>query len=157
MEWLLQPWPWYIAGPLIGLMVPLLLLLSGKPFGVSTSLQHVGAMCTPNVNLPYLKNYDWRGNQWRLTFVVGILLGAFIANNFLSATPVQFLPDNYYSLTGVFTLLVGGLMIGFGARYAGGCTSGHSIMGISNLKWPSLVATISFFIGGLIMVHGFGF
>lgn len=55
MEWILQPWPWYIAGPLIGLMVPALLLLSGKTFGVSTSFQNLGSMCAPKSNLPYLK------------------------------------------------------------------------------------------------------
>lgn len=153
MDWLFQPWPWYIAGPLIGLMVPALLLLANKSFGVSTSLQHIGAMCSPNTKLPYLKNYDWRNNSWRLVFVVGIVLGAFIGANFLSASPTAFLPAEYYSLEGVIKLAIGGMLVGFGARYAGGCTSGHTIMGLSNLKWPSLVASISFFVGGLLMVH----
>lgn len=153
MDWLFQPWPWYVSGPLIGLMVPALLLLSGKSFGVSTSFQHLGAMCTPRSNLAYLKNYNWQSNGWRLFFVGGILLGAFIGSTWLSSNPVQFLPDHYYSLGGVLTLVVGGLLVGFGTRYAGGCTSGHSIMGLSNLSWISLVATISFFIGGLLMTH----
>ncbi len=156
MDWILQPWPWYVSGPLIGLMIPALLLLSGKSFGVSTSFQHMGAMCSPRSKLPYFKNYDWRGNQWRLVFVIGIIIGAFIAANFLSAAPVQFLPDSYYSAGGLLLLALGGLLVGFGTRYAGGCTSGHTIMGLSNLKWASLVASISFFIGGLLMVHVFG-
>jgi uncharacterized membrane protein YedE/YeeE len=50
-------------------------------------------------------------------------------------------------------LIVGGFLVGFGARYAGGCTSGHSIMGLSDLQWPSLVATIMFMVGGFIMAN----
>jgi uncharacterized membrane protein YedE/YeeE len=50
-------------------------------------------------------------------------------------------------------IVVGGFLVGFGTRYAGGCTSGHAIMGLSNLQWPSLVATISFMVGGFIMAN----
>ncbi|MCB9099197.1 MAG: YeeE/YedE family protein [Anaerolineales bacterium] len=153
MEWILQPWPWYIAGPLIGLMVPALLLLSGKTFGVSTSFQHLGAICTPKSNLPYLKNFDRRDNNWQLVFVAGIVLGAFVGSHYLSINPVSFLPDNYYTLSGMVRLALGGLLVGFGVRYAGGCTSGHTIMGLSNLQWSSLVASISFFAGGLLLTH----
>ena len=152
MQWIMQPWPWYIAGPLIGLMVPLLLLLTGKSFGVSTSLQHINAMCAPKSSLPYLKNYNWRQNQWRLIFIVGIIAGAVIASQWLSAEPVQFLPTMYNSWGGTAALIIGGLLVGFGARYADGCTSGHTIMGLSNLQWPSLVASVAFFAGGLLMV-----
>ena len=155
MDWLLQPWPWYVSGPLIGLIIPMLLLLTGKTFGISTSFQHIGSMCMPNTRLPYLKNYDWRGNSWRLLFVVGIVLGSYLAAQFLSTTPPSFLPNNYYTWGGLGRLAVGGLLVGFGTRYAGGCTSGHTIMGLSNLQWPSLVATVSFFVGGLAMVHIF--
>jgi hypothetical protein len=137
-------------------MVPALLLLAGKRFGVSTSFQHIDAMCAPNSRLPYLRNYNWRGNSWRLVFIAGIILGAYIANQFLSTTPVEFLPDVYYTWPGLLRLALGGLLVGFGVRYADGCTSGHTIMGISSLHWPSLVASISFFVGGLIMVHLLG-
>lgn len=154
MEWILQPWPWYVSGPLIGLMVPALLLLAGKTFGVSTSFQHIGAMCSPKTKLPYLKDYDWRQESWRLVLVVGIALGGFIGVNLLSAEPAQLLPDHYYSWGGVLQLIIGGLLVGFGVRYADGCTSGHTIMGLSNLQWSSLVASVSFFAGGLLMVHG---
>jgi len=153
MEWIFEPWPWYISGPLIGLMIPALLLLSGKNFGVSTSFQHIGSMCSPRTRLPYLKNYNWRRQIWRLVFVTGIVLGGFIGAHYLSATPLQFLPPEYYSWGGLIALAIGGLLVGFGTRYADGCTSGHSIMGMSNLHWVSLVATISFFIGGLTMTH----
>ncbi len=152
IEWMMQPWPWYVSGPLIGLMVPALLFLSGKSFGVSTSFQHLGAMCSPESSLSYFKHYNWQNNHWRMMFVVGIVLGAFVGASFLSAAPVQFLPSSYYSLTGGVILAIGGFLVGFGTRYAGGCTSGHTIMGISNLKWPSLVASVFFFVGGLLMV-----
>jgi uncharacterized membrane protein YedE/YeeE len=150
-EWLLQPWPWYVSGPLIGLTVPLLLLLTGKNFGVSSSLRHIGAACAPHTKLPYLsQNYNWREHTWSIIFVAGIIIGAFIGNFFLSAEPLSFLPTGYGSVTGVLLLFGGGILIGFGTRYADGCTSGHTIMGISALNWPSLVATIFFFVGGLI-------
>ena len=106
MDWLFQPWPWYISGPLIGLMVPALLLLSGKNFGVSTSFQHIGAMCSPRTKLPYFNNYNWRTSGWRLVFVIGIVVGALIGSNLLSASPTMFLPSEYYSWGGVIILAI---------------------------------------------------
>ena len=156
MNWILQPWPWWISGILIGLTVPLLYLLSGKAFGISTSLQQAGAMCSPRSKLEYLRNHDRKANLWTIVFVVGIAVGAFLATNFLSATPQELLPDLFYAPVGAVKLLLGGFLIGFGTRYAGGCTSGHSITGISNLNWPSLVATIFFFVGGLAVTWGLG-
>ena len=153
MDVLLSPWPWYVAGPLIGLMVPLLLLLVGKPFGISSSFHHLGSMCFPNSKIAYLKDNNWRKESWNLGFVVGVLIGAFISARFLAEEPVPMLPAHYASWMGAAKLLLGGLLVGFGTRYADGCTSGHSIMGMSMLKWPSLVATLSFFVGGLTMVH----
>ena len=89
-------------------------------------------------------------------FAIGIVAGGFIANHFLSNEPIEFLPDSYASVGGAIRLLVGGILIGFGTRYAGGCTSGHAITGIANLNWPSLVATIFFFVGGLTVTWGLG-
>lgn len=152
MDLLLQSWPWYIAGPLIGLTVPFLLLLVGKPFGISSSFRHLNSACSPNSNLDYLQTNDLRGERWNLFFILGIVAGGFVAMRFLSAEPIPFLPEHYHSGTGVIKLLVGGLLVGFGTRYADGCTSGHSIMGLSNLKFSSLVATICFFAGGLLIV-----
>ena len=149
MNWIMQPWPWWFSGILIGLTVPLLYILAGKAFGISTSLQEIGALCAPNSKFEYLSKFDRKGNLWTLVFVLGIAIGAFLASNFLSASPVSFLPESFSSSDGVLKLLVGGFLIGFGTRYAGGCTSGHSITGIANLNWPSLLATIFFFIGGL--------
>ncbi len=58
--------------------------------------------------------------------------------------------DQLFTLKSILFMLFGGFLVGFGTRYAGGCTSGHSIMGLSNLQWPSLVATICFMLGGFI-------
>jgi uncharacterized membrane protein YedE/YeeE len=77
----------------------------------------------------------------------------------IDAPDGKLLPDAIFSMEtlqtpkGFAILLVGGLLIGFGTRYAGGCTSGHAISGLSNLQLPSLVAVIGFFIGGLVMAH----
>ncbi|MCE7984866.1 MAG: YeeE/YedE family protein [Caldilinea sp. CFX5] len=156
MEWLYQPWPWYVSGPLIGLSVPALLLLAGKTLGVSSSFRHLCSLTSPNSKLAYVRENPWRKELWNLIFVVGILLGGFVAVQFLGASG-RYLPDHYYTWGGALLLFVGGLLVGFGARYADGCTSGHAIMGLANLKWPSLVATVSFFAGGLLMTALLGF
>lgn len=177
IEWIKQPWPWYVAGPLIGLTVPVLLILGNKTFGISSSLRHVCAACIP-ANIPFFK-YNWKKEMWNVVFVLGIFLGGVIASIFLSnpdtivvAESTQadlaklgihdfrsLLPadifswDNLFTLKGLVFFVIGGFMVGFGTRYAGGCTSGHAIMGISNLQWPSLVATIFFMLGGFVMTH----
>jgi uncharacterized membrane protein YedE/YeeE len=177
IEWLRKPWPWYVAGPVIGLTVPALLLLGNKSFGISSTLRHICAATIP-ANLPFFK-YNWRRESWNLFFVAGIALGGFVAS-FLLANPDPiviaastktelaalgitdfsglmpadlFAVSQIFSLRGLIFLVFGGFLVGFGTRYAGGCTSGHSIMGLSNLQWPSLVATISFMIGGLVCTH----
>ena len=174
MEFLKQPWPWYVGGPLIGLFVPALLLAGNKAFGVSSSLKHICAICIP-ANISFFE-YDWKKESWNLFFVAGILLGGFIAAQFLNGQHTvhinpqttellkqkgvkdfsDLLPLDIFNfhqlltLRGFIFMVVGGFLVGFGTRYAGGCTSGHSIMGLSTLQWPSLVATCCFMIGGLI-------
>jgi len=174
-----QPWPWYVAGFLIGLAVPALLLLGNKHFGISSSLRHICAACIPS-KIPFF-NYDWRKEAWNLFFVGGILIGGFVAAQWLSdpdpiviaSATVQdlgalgididhrLLPasifsfENLFTLKGLIFIVVGGFLVGFGTRYAGGCTSGHAIMGLATLQWPSLVATCCFMIGGFAMVHLF--
>jgi uncharacterized membrane protein YedE/YeeE len=173
-EFLLSPWPWYVVGPLIGLTVPLLLLIGNKALGISSSLRHLCAMCAP-AKVPFFQ-YDWRDHAWNLFFVLGVFLGAVIAALGLNGVhAVDINPATREALVGlgitdfsglmpadlfswqalatdwrawVFTV-VGGFFVGFGTRYAGGCTSGHSIMGLSNLQWPSLVATCCFMAGGI--------
>lgn len=177
IEFLKQPWPWYIAGPLIGLTVPALLILGNKHFGISANLRHVCAACLP-ANVPFFK-YNWKKEAWNMLFVAGIVIGAAIASIFLynsadinihpelaadlqsygitdfsGLVPAQiFSADSVLTLRGFILMIVGGFIVGFGTRYAGGCTSGHSIMGLSNLQWPSLIATISFMVGGFIMAN----
>lgn len=177
LEILQRPWPWYVAGPLIGLTVPALLLLGNKSFGISSSLRHICASCFP-ANIPFFK-YDWKKEVWNLFFVGGILIGGIIAGVLLkNPEPIAVHPNlandlaaygvtNYedivpkdlfnwpalFTLRGFIMLVFGGFLVGFGTRYAGGCTSGHAIMGLSNLQWPSLVATCCFMIGGFIMVN----
>lgn len=177
LDWIKEPWPWYVSGPLIGLMVPMLLLAGNKAFGISSSLRHICAICVP-MQIKYF-NYDWRGEKWNLFFAAGIILGGFVAHEFLTATDqiaisdatiatlkergitdfTSFLPGEIFNWGNLFTMkgfvfvVLGGFMVGFGTRYANGCTSGHSISGLSNLQAASLVATVSFFIGGLIMTH----
>jgi uncharacterized membrane protein YedE/YeeE len=177
LELIRQPWPWYVAGPLIGLTVPALLLLGNKNFGISANLRHICAMCLP-ANIPFFK-YDWKKEAWNLFFVAGILLGAIIATWLLAnPEPVlvnpalkaelagygitqydQLVPAEVFSWQQLFTvrgllmMVGGGFLVGFGTRYAGGCTSGHAITGLSHLQWPSLVATVCFMIGGLVMAN----
>jgi uncharacterized protein len=179
IELLKQPWPWYTAGIIIGLIVPTLLILGNKHFGISSNLRHICAACFP-ANIRFFK-YDWKKERWNLFFVGGIIIGAFIAGRFLqNGQPIQVNPkllaelqsygikdyknllpadlfnfENLLTWKGFFLMIAGGFFIGFGTRYAGGCTSGHSIMGLSNLQWPSLVATVCFMAGGFIMANIF--
>ena len=109
-------------------------------------------MCSPKTRVAYLRDNDWRGELWSLVFVLGVIIGAFVAAHYLSNSAVHLLPDHYRQWSGGLRLFIGGLFVGFGTRYADGCISGHSIMGLSNLKWPSLLATACFFIGGMVSI-----
>lgn len=177
LELLQKPWTWWVAGPLIGLTVPALLILGNKSFGISSSLRHMCAACIP-ASIPFF-SYNWKKEIWNLFFVGGIFLGGIIASFLLTnPEPIVVAPTlasdlaaygitNYnhivpadlfswpalLTLRGFIMMVAGGFLVGFGTRYAGGCTSGHAIMGLSNLQWPSLVATISFMTGGFIMVN----
>jgi uncharacterized membrane protein YedE/YeeE len=177
LELLQQPWPWYVAGPLIGLTVPLLLILGNKSFGISSSLRHICAACIP-ANISFFK-YDWRKEAWNLFFVTGILLGGIMVSlwlenpepvavsptlktelatygitNYNNLVPVDILHWNaLFTLKGFLLMVAGGFLVGFGTRYAGGCTSGHAIMGLSTLQLPSLIATLAFMVGGFIMAN----
>jgi uncharacterized protein len=172
-----NPWPWYVAGPIIGLTVPTLLLIGNKSFGISSSLRHVCAACFP-ADISFFK-YDWKKEIWNLVFVLGTFFGGMIATNLLAnpntfvlsqatitdlrALGIQdfsglmpadlFSIDVLFSLKGLIFFVLGGFLVGFGTRWAGGCTSGHAIMGLSNLQVPSLIATCCFMVGGFTMTH----
>ena len=177
LEFIKQPWPWYVAGPLIGLIVPALLIMGNKSFGISANLRHICAACIP-AKIPFF-HYDWKKEMWNLFFVLGILIGGFIAASLLTdQTPIALNPSlkkelaaygithfdslvpielfswpQLFSLRGLTMMIGGGFLVGFGTRYAGGCTSGHAIMGIASLQWPSVIATCCFMLGGFLMTN----
>ena len=179
LEMLRQPWPWYVAGPLIGLVVPFVYWYGGKKWGVSSSLQHLCAATVPST-IEYFRYDWWKRGAWHLAMAGGMLLGGFVGWRLLS-TPDHVVaitdaargdlmalgltdltgiaPREIFSfgslltLPGVVIVLLGGFLVGFGARWANGCTSGHAISGMSNLQLSSLVVVIGFFIGGLLSAH----
>ncbi|MEX0362341.1 MAG: YeeE/YedE family protein [Allomuricauda sp.] len=178
MDLILQPWPWYVSGPLIVLVMALLILM-GKRFGMSTNLETMCSIGGAGRIADYFK-IDIKSKSWSLMVVVGVVIGGFLGANLLSSEAgvaisessitslnelgfssagSAYLPSELFSvenLSSPFTwiiLIVAGFLVGFGARYAGGCTSGHAISGLSNLQLPSLVAVLGFFLGGLVMIH----
>ena len=177
MEWVFRPWPWFVAGPIIGLFVPALLLGGNRLFGISSNLRHLCSAIAPG-RIAYFK-YDWQAQgRWNLFFLGGIVLGAFVAVTWMGRTDVAISPETRASLTalglvdlsglvprevfgwpallsagGFVSVVVGGFLVGFGTAYAGGCTSGHAIAGLADLQLPSLLAVAAFFGGGLIATH----
>lgn len=175
---IMNPWPWYVSGPLIALVMILLLWLGGY-FGVSSSLRMICSMGGAGRFSSFF-TYDWKGQRWHLAFLLGVVLGGYISSQWMTASdyyvaissntiddlkqlgieyseglaPLSlFSWSSLASVQGILVLVVGGFLIGFGTRWAGGCTSGHAISGLSNLQLPSLIAVIGFFIGGLLMTH----
>lgn len=178
MEWIYEPWPWYVSGSMIALIM-LVLLLVEKNFGMSANLRTMCTICGAGKKADFFE-FDWKAQKWNLVVVVGAIIGGFIAANFLSQDPAvainpktvndlkelgfasageAYLPTELFDLEQLLDLktlsilILGGFFVGFGARYAGGCTSGHAISGLSDLQLPSLIAVIGFFIGGLITIY----
>lgn len=178
MNWIYEPWPWYVSGLMIAFIMFLLIMVD-KNFGMSSNLRTMCTICGAGNKADFFK-FDWKSQKWNLVVVLGAIIGGFIASNFLSLdTAVAINPDtildlktlgfesagtaylptelfetsSLLSIKNVLILAIGGLLVGFGARYAGGCTSGHAISGLSDLQLPSLIALIGFFIGGLVMIH----
>ncbi|GIM56497.1 hypothetical protein CAPN006_08910 [Capnocytophaga canimorsus] len=173
IDWIMQPWPWYVGGPLIGLIMILLILL-GKSFGFSSNFRTICSALGAGKSCEFFA-FDWKSQRWNLLFLVGAIIGGAIAFHFLSDNQVPaisqqtiselkalgfesagaaYSPSELFSemsLKNVMILLLGGMLIGFGTRYAGGCTSGHAISGLSDFQRSSLIAVVGFFIGGLIM------
>ncbi|MBA3948821.1 MAG: YeeE/YedE family protein [Acidobacteria bacterium] len=173
-DFLFQPWPWYIAGPVIGLFPALLLIAGNRLFGVSSNLRHLCAAVSSRGG-PYFR-YDWRAERWNLAFAAGILAGGFIGGSLLrNPEPVAIadatrqslaalgvtgfdgmMPSEWFrwesllSVRGALLIIGGGFLVGFGTAYAGGCTSGHGLSGIADLQLPSLIALVAFFAGGII-------
>ena len=177
MSYLQQTWPWYLGGIFIGLTVPALLIAGNKLLGVSGIMRQVCAACFPG-NVSFL-HYNWRKESWSFFFAAGIIIGGFIGGYLLRDRQAEtiapqtlyilkqhgvsfekgFLPTSLFNwkalltLKGFLLLVVGGFLVGFGTRYAGGCTSGHGITGLSMLQWPSLIAVASFFIAGILSAN----
>ncbi len=156
VDFLTKPWPWYVAGPIIGLFVPALLLVGNRQFGVSNNLRHLcAAMSVGRVD--YFR-YDWReSGLWNLAFLAGILIGGFVAAWWTGQPPLVPLDVfNWPALLttrGIIVMIGGGLLVGFGTAYAGGCTSGHGVLGLASFQLPSLVAVLGFFAGGLLCTY----
>ncbi|SDL92069.1 hypothetical protein SAMN05421823_10935 [Catalinimonas alkaloidigena] len=178
VAFLSQPWPWYVAGPVIALVMGLLIYF-GNNLGVSANFRTICAMTGGGKSCSFFA-FEWRQQVWNLVFAAGALGGGFIAHQYLmpdaavhisEATKHELaaygiadagqnlLPQSIYnwetllSLKGLVIIVLGGFLVGFGTRYAGGCTSGHAISGLSDLQLPSLIAVAGFFIGGLLMTY----
>ncbi len=173
LELLREPWPWYTSGAVIALVM-IILIFFGKSFGFSSNFRTICAMTGGGKRVEFFR-FDWRSQRWNLLFLVGSIIGGLIASTWLGndqgvqiseatqadlaelgiAAPQGMQPTEVFSWeslaqpSGWILLVLGGFLVGFGSRYAGGCTSGHAISGLSNLQMPSLVAVIGFFIGGL--------
>lgn len=177
LEVIRQPWPWYVAGPLISLIM-FSMLFFGKQFGISSTMRTVCGMAGGSRFSSFF-DFDWRSQMWNILFVIGAIIGGVISSAFLMpdyaidlnpetieslrnvgivAPGKEYVPpifnwENLMTFQGFTFMIIGGFMVGFGTRYAGGCTSGHAISGLSNLQIPSLIAVVGFFIGGLIVTH----
>ncbi|MBD78271.1 MAG: YeeE/YedE family protein [Crocinitomicaceae bacterium] len=175
-----QPWPWYVGGGMIAVVLFILLFL-GKEFGISANFR---TMCAANGagDMASFFKFDYQSQAWNLMVALGAVFGGYFAAQALhpemlsniSPETVETLNslgleyeygkvplvlkeayswEGFFTLRGAIMVLLSGFLVGFGARYAGGCTSGHAISGISNLQWPSLLAVVGFFTGGLIMIN----
>jgi len=178
IEFIQQPWPWWVVGPMITAIM-FSMLYFGKSFGVSSNLKTVCTILGAGKASDFFK-FNWRDQIWNLLFIAGASLGGFISAQYLTVDPAiaisestvkdllalgivnpgaEFVPKEIFAIDQIMTLrgfifmVLGGFMVGFGTRYANGCTSGHAISGLSNLQWWSLVAVIGFFTGGLLMTH----
>lgn len=153
------------------------LIYFGKTFGMSSNLRTMCSILGAGKAADFFR-YDWKSHRWNLVVILGAAIGGWLAVTYLSdrsgvnlnpqtVTELRqmnidepdgkLLPDALTSAEAMQSpkvlaiLLIGGLLVGFGTRYAGGCTSGHAITGLSNLQMPSLIAVIGFFVGGLLM------
>ena len=149
------PWPWWIAGPAIGLIVTLLAWLLGKPLGVSTGY---GVACALGSRLSFFRAREY-SERWRLALIVGLPLGGLLA----AWLGGRLTPTLAFGQLDALTrgsvvakaalLFVGGGLVGTGARWAGGCPSGHTIVGVAQGAGSSLVATLGFMLAGFMVFN----
>lgn len=175
MELLKEPWPWYVSGPMLSLVM-FLLLFFNKRLGMASNLRALCAIGGAGKISPFFK-YNWRSGFWNLIVISGVIVGGVIAIQLMAgdypvglseativdledkgftAVGLHLLPEEIFSLEMALTpkrlllLLGGGFLVGFGARYAHGCTTGHAISGLSNLQIPSFLSVIGFLVGGIV-------
>jgi uncharacterized membrane protein YedE/YeeE len=179
MEWIFHTWPWWFSGTLIAVIM-VVLLFFGESFGFSSNLRTLCAACGGGKVSP-LFDFNWKSQTWNAMFLVGTMIGGWVSKEFLThgdiiplsqqtisdlqalgfAAPTGPQPHELFDWSqlltakGLLVLVGGGFLVGFGSRWAGGCTSGHAISGLSDLQLPSLIAVIGFFIGGLVMTFLF--
>lgn len=173
-----QPWPWYVAGPIIG-SIMFLLLLFGNSLGISSNLRTLCSIVGAGKSCEFF-DFDWKRQLWNLVFALGMVIGGVISQFFLTEDSsahisdetihelkamgienagASYVPEEIFSWdalsspTSLIFIIIGGFLVGFGTRYAGGCTSGHAISGLSDLQLPSLIAVMGFFIGGLFITY----
>lgn len=180
-EFISQPWHWAVSGVAIALVL-FLLTWMGRSFGVSMTFADACVIAGAGKKNAFFKNINIKEEYWRIAFVLGGVAGGAFAMTFMrspesaaiSQATVEhlssiglsypegdskglgFVPTelfNFTNIKGVILAIVGGFLVGFGARYGDGCTSGHAISGLAHLQLPSLITVIGFFIGGLLMVH----
>ena len=161
MDWLqMERWSPYAVGAGIGLLSWVAFLLSDKPLGCSTAFARTGGIIERLFRgkkveeKPYYKKFpltiDW---EWML--VLGIIIGAFVSAKLSGSFEWNWVPIGWRSVAGQsrvlrwLVALAGGTIMGFGARWAGGCTSGHGISGMLQLAVSSWLAAASFFVGGI--------
>ncbi|MEL6358741.1 MAG: YeeE/YedE thiosulfate transporter family protein, partial [Bacteroidota bacterium] len=180
LETIQGAWHWFVSGTLIALVM-FSLLYAGKEFGVSSNMRTMCSIAGAGKFSDYFrfdwKSQQWN-LLFIAGAVIGGLIGVTLLANpdpvqisasteaYLSSLGIAapssgeqgggYVPQELFgldrlSLTDFGLLALGGFLIGFGTRWAGGCTSGHAISGLSNLQLPSLIAVIGFFIGGLLM------
>jgi hypothetical protein len=148
-------WAWWIAGPAIGLVVVLLAWVTGKPLGVSTGY---GSVCAATSRLAFFRAEEF-DDRWRLWFIAGLPIGGIVAAVLAGTLVPTIAYGELDTLTrGSFVaktalLFGGGLLVGAGARWAGGCPSGHSIVGIAQGAVSSVVATLGFMLGGVAVFN----
>lgn len=178
LDWISQPWPWYVAGPMIALVM-FSMLFFGKSFGISTNLRTMCSILGAGKSCD-LFDFDWKTQAWNLVFAAGLVVGGLISYLYLGYEPAAHISEatitelksfgienpgdnvvpleifnweNLLSVQGFVFMVIGGFLVGFGTRYAGGCTSGHAISGLSDLQPASLLAVVGFFLGGLVMTY----
>ncbi len=177
MELIRSPWPWYTSGAIIA-FVMVLLIYFGKSFGFSSNFRTICSIISPSANQVF-SEFNWKQERWNLLFLLGAILGGTIGSTWLGSdehvqisqatiddlamlgigAPQGMQPleifgwESLGTIYGWILMVGGGILVGFGSRYAGGCTSGHAISGLSNMQLPSLVAVIGFFIGGLFATY----